>query len=299
MLLGFNEPDLAGQSNMTVDAALDLWPQLQATGQRLGSPAVGVRRRRPRAAGSTSSWPARAQRGYRVDFIALHWYGSDFCADRGRAAARLPAGGLRPLPHADLADRVRADRLLRHADFPTQAQQAAFITGVDGDARGSVLPGALRVVRAADLDRRRPDRPLPRRDHARPRPARRTVRWHDRRSRGSRTGWTGTSRPGTATTRPTSPACSPPTPPTAARPTSPATAASTRSWPTGWPGRTQPGETTFTWRPVAVTDDVAVIEGTTTYPTQTFRNLWVIRLGPDGRCSEFTEWWMEVPSTVD
>jgi uncharacterized protein (TIGR02246 family) len=60
-----------------------------------------------------------------------------------------------------------------------------------------------------------------------------------------------------------------------------------------------PGETTFTWRPVAVTDDVADVEGTTTYPTQTFRNLWVIRLAADGRCSEFTEWWMEVPSTVD
>jgi len=60
-----------------------------------------------------------------------------------------------------------------------------------------------------------------------------------------------------------------------------------------------PGETTFTWRPVALTDEVAVVEGTTTYPTQVFRNLWVLRLDADGRCSEFTEWWMEVPSTVD
>ncbi len=39
-LLGFNEPDLAEQSNMTPQQALDLWPQLQKTGMRLGSPAV-------------------------------------------------------------------------------------------------------------------------------------------------------------------------------------------------------------------------------------------------------------------
>jgi len=61
----------------------------------------------------------------------------------------------------------------------------------------------------------------------------------------------------------------------------------------------RPGETTFTWRPVALTGQVAVIEGTTTYPTQVFRNLWVIRLDPEGRCHEFTEWWMQEPSTVD
>ncbi len=39
-LLGFNEPDLPGQAEMAVEQALDLWPQLQATGMRLGSPAV-------------------------------------------------------------------------------------------------------------------------------------------------------------------------------------------------------------------------------------------------------------------
>jgi hypothetical protein len=39
-LLAFNEPDLAGQASMSVETALDLWPQLQATGVRLGAPAV-------------------------------------------------------------------------------------------------------------------------------------------------------------------------------------------------------------------------------------------------------------------
>jgi uncharacterized protein (TIGR02246 family) len=59
--------------------------------------------------------------------------------------------------------------------------------------------------------------------------------------------------------------------------------------------RDKPGETSFEWRPVAVTDEAAVIEGTTRYPEKTFSNLWVIRLDDDGRCREFTEWWMEQP----
>src|SRR5512142_2440650 len=39
-LLGFNEPDMDGQARMRVDEALNLWPRLQNTGMRLGSPAV-------------------------------------------------------------------------------------------------------------------------------------------------------------------------------------------------------------------------------------------------------------------
>ncbi|WP_299532005.1 glycosyl hydrolase [uncultured Streptomyces sp.] len=69
-LLGFNEPDLPDQANMTVEQALNAWPALQSTGLRLGSPAP---------ANYWSGWlddfmaGARA-RGYRVDFIALHMY---------------------------------------------------------------------------------------------------------------------------------------------------------------------------------------------------------------------------------
>ena len=60
----------------------------------------------------------------------------------------------------------------------------------------------------------------------------------------------------------------------------------------------EPGQTRFTWRPLAVTNEVAVIQGQTTYqsPPRTYSNLWVIRLDADGRCSEFTEWWMEQPA---
>jgi hypothetical protein len=46
---------------------------------------------------------------------------------------------------------------------------------------------------------------------------------------------------------------------------------------------------------VALADDLAFVRGWTDYPKDepsAYSNLWVIRLDPDGRCSEFTEWWM-------
>ncbi|MGI5246808.1 sigma-70 family RNA polymerase sigma factor [Dactylosporangium sp. CA-139066] len=79
-LLAFNEPDLKEQSNMTPQQVLDLWPQLQATGLRLGSPAPAY------GADTPGGWfdqfmTGVQQRGYRVDFITLHWYGGDFSAN--------------------------------------------------------------------------------------------------------------------------------------------------------------------------------------------------------------------------
>ena len=72
-LLTFNEPDNASQSNITVARALQLWPQLEATGLQLSSPAVS-------AASGSDKWLASFMAGakadgYRVDFLALHWYG--------------------------------------------------------------------------------------------------------------------------------------------------------------------------------------------------------------------------------
>jgi uncharacterized protein (TIGR02246 family) len=57
----------------------------------------------------------------------------------------------------------------------------------------------------------------------------------------------------------------------------------------------KPGETTFVWEPLQLTDDLAIITGTTTYPDLTYSNLWIIRLAEDGRCQSFAEWWMEHP----
>lgn len=67
-LLGFNEPDNAGQSNILPAVAASLWPQLEATGMRLGSPAVSV---------GHQWWLEQFFgncTGCRVDFITVHWY---------------------------------------------------------------------------------------------------------------------------------------------------------------------------------------------------------------------------------
>ncbi|MDH6218470.1 glycosyl hydrolase [Streptomyces pseudovenezuelae] len=79
-LLGFNEPDLPGQADLTPEDALDLWPQLESTGLRLGAPAVAS------GADVIGGWLDRFMegaktRGLRVDFIPLHWYGKDFGPD--------------------------------------------------------------------------------------------------------------------------------------------------------------------------------------------------------------------------
>jgi hypothetical protein len=71
-LLGYNEPNWLGQAEMTVESALEYWPMLEETGLRLGSPATTGR--------SGLDWSIEfmkgaKSRGYRIDFLALHWYG--------------------------------------------------------------------------------------------------------------------------------------------------------------------------------------------------------------------------------
>ncbi|WP_150306851.1 nuclear transport factor 2 family protein [Planctomonas psychrotolerans] len=65
----------------------------------------------------------------------------------------------------------------------------------------------------------------------------------------------------------------------------------------GWlEARDEPGETTFEWTPLVVTDEIAIAQATTVYAGgATYSNLWVLRFAPDGRAREFTEWWMEQP----
>jgi type II secretory pathway pseudopilin PulG len=45
--------------------------------------------------------------------------------------------------------------------------------------------------------------------------------------------------------------------------------------------------------------DVAAVQGETVDRTtpQTSSNLWIIRLDAEGRCTEFTEWWMQHPAS--
>jgi uncharacterized protein (TIGR02246 family) len=61
----------------------------------------------------------------------------------------------------------------------------------------------------------------------------------------------------------------------------------------------EPGTTTFAWHPVIITDEVAVVEATTTYPGKTYSNLWVLRLDQVGQAMQFTEWWMRHPAPAD
>jgi hypothetical protein len=69
-LLGFNEPDVTAQANMTVDQALRLWPQLQATGMRLGSPATA----KPSSLWLEEFMAKAKNKGLRVDFVTMHCY---------------------------------------------------------------------------------------------------------------------------------------------------------------------------------------------------------------------------------
>jgi hypothetical protein len=46
---------------------------------------------------------------------------------------------------------------------------------------------------------------------------------------------------------------------------------------------------------IAVDDQVGVVQGEVDYANpddDDFVNLWVVRFGDDGRCTEFTEWWI-------
>jgi hypothetical protein len=131
-LLGFNEPDVADQANLTVEQALDLWPQLMATGMRLGSPAPSAH------ADVAGGWLGRfldgaKQRGHRVDFLALHWYGD------GKVTGDAAVTALRDylqrvhdryglpiwLTEFALVDYSAGAQNPRH---PPDAEQAAFVT---------------------------------------------------------------------------------------------------------------------------------------------------------------------------
>ena len=129
ILLGFNEPDMASQSSLSPSAALNLWPKLQATGMQLGSPAVAFGADRP------GGWLDRFmkgahRRGYRVNFITLHWYGGDF---RTAAAVRelksyLEAVWRRYHKPIWLTEYALTDFGTSPARYPAWSQQAAFVT---------------------------------------------------------------------------------------------------------------------------------------------------------------------------
>jgi len=63
----------------------------------------------------------------------------------------------------------------------------------------------------------------------------------------------------------------------------------------------EPGSWDAEYRPVAVDGDTAVSAGESRYPAEgrTFSNIFVCRFDADGRCREFSEWWVEKPKPTD
>jgi RNA polymerase sigma factor (sigma-70 family) len=145
VLLGFNEPDLSSQANMTVAQALALWPQLMATGMTLGSPAVSSGAATP--GGWLDQFMAGAKaRGDRVNFITVHWYGGDFST--GPAVQELESYLQAIYARYHLPIWVTEFALTDFSGgtetFPTVAQQAAFLT-----AATKMLDGLSYVQRYA------------------------------------------------------------------------------------------------------------------------------------------------------
>jgi ketosteroid isomerase-like protein len=68
----------------------------------------------------------------------------------------------------------------------------------------------------------------------------------------------------------------------------------------GWLERKdEPGDWSFRYEIIGIAGDMAFVRGWTGYRDDTdYSNLWVIRLHGQGRCSEFTEWWMAIESSA-
>lgn len=59
----------------------------------------------------------------------------------------------------------------------------------------------------------------------------------------------------------------------------------------------EPGTWRASLQPLVVSGDLAVVTGTVDYDEgKRYSNLWVLRFGEDGRCADYTEWWMERPA---
>lgn len=127
-LLGFNEPDMSSQSDMSVPQALSLWPKLMATGMRLGSPAVAT------GAATPGGWldqfmHGAAARGYRVNFITVHWYGADFTTSDAVQQLHDYLAAIHARYHLPIwLTEFALIRFGSTTTFPSPQQQAAFVS---------------------------------------------------------------------------------------------------------------------------------------------------------------------------
>jgi len=143
IVLGFNEPDHADQANMTVSAALALWPAMNRPEfDRVGSPA---------AASDGQAWFEQfmkgvEQQGLRVDFIALHWYGwsagSCSSVDQLESYIHWAEQWNKPLwltewscrlQSADITRRFFVDAVAMFAKHPLLERYAWFLTRTSTD----------------------------------------------------------------------------------------------------------------------------------------------------------------------
>lgn len=137
-LLAFNEPDHHNQAAMPYSTALELWAALEQLGIPLCSPAcanpLGIDDESVQ--GIPGTWmrdfmQAADARGYRIDYIGVHWYGgtrsSDFKARMRRIYEKY---GKRPLLITEFApaDWKTGGDIRKHRHTP--AQVLAFMKDV-------------------------------------------------------------------------------------------------------------------------------------------------------------------------
>jgi hypothetical protein len=74
-VLGFNEPDNTGQSNIPVAAAISLWPSFNNAAIKIGTPGTAANANPGMAWYSSFMNMLNADTALRADFMAIHWYG--------------------------------------------------------------------------------------------------------------------------------------------------------------------------------------------------------------------------------
>lgn len=104
-MLGFNEPDKKDQANMPYEQAIKYWPILESLNVPLCSPACanteGIND--DSVQGVPGTWmrdfmTEADKRGYRVDYIGVHWYGGTSAANFKKKMIRIyKKYGKRPL----------------------------------------------------------------------------------------------------------------------------------------------------------------------------------------------------------
>jgi hypothetical protein len=74
-VLGFNEPDNSGQSNIPVATAISLWPSFDNAGIEIGTPGTAANANPGMAWYTSFMNTLNADTALRADFMAIHWYG--------------------------------------------------------------------------------------------------------------------------------------------------------------------------------------------------------------------------------